>query len=59
VFRRRVGSVDRTPGINTIAGWFPDDLGVIAPAKTKPGDKCAKGVAGCQGGKFNGNFFGS
>jgi len=31
---------------------------VIAPGKTKPGDKCAKGVAGCQDGRFNGNFFG-
>jgi hypothetical protein len=31
---------------------------IIGPAKTKPGDHCAKGVSGCQGGKFTGNFFG-
>lgn len=30
----------------------------LAPPKTKPGDSCAKGVAGCRHGKFTGDFFG-
>jgi hypothetical protein len=30
----------------------------LAPPKVKPGGKCEGGTAGCQGGKFTGNFFG-
>jgi hypothetical protein len=30
----------------------------LAPPTVKPGDKCESGAAGCQGGKFTGNFFG-
>lgn len=30
----------------------------IAPPKTKPGNKCRDGTAGCTHGKFTGNFFG-
>jgi hypothetical protein len=30
----------------------------LAPPKVKPGGKCESGTAGCQGGKFTGNFFG-
>jgi hypothetical protein len=30
----------------------------IASPNVKPGDKCAKGTAGCTRGKFSGNFFG-
>ncbi len=29
----------------------------LPPAAVKPGDKCEPGAAGCQGGKFTGNFF--
>jgi hypothetical protein len=29
----------------------------LPPAAVQPGDKCEKGAAGCQGGKFTGNFF--
>lgn len=29
----------------------------LPPATVKPGDKCEPGAAGCQGGKFTGNFF--
>ena len=29
----------------------------LAPPTVKPGDKCESGAAGCQGGKFTGNFF--
>ena len=31
---------------------------VIPKAGVKPGDKCGKGVSGCHGGKFTGEFFG-
>lgn len=30
----------------------------LAPPTVKPGDKCESGAAGCEGGKFTGNFFG-
>ena len=30
----------------------------LAPPTVKPGDKCEAGAAGCEGGKFTGNFFG-
>ena len=30
----------------------------LPPSTVKPGDKCEPGAAGCQGGKFTGNFFG-
>lgn len=30
----------------------------LAPPTVKPGDKCEKGAAGCEGGEFTGNFFG-
>jgi hypothetical protein len=30
----------------------------LAPPTVKPGDKCEEGAAGCEGGKFTGNFFG-
>jgi hypothetical protein len=30
----------------------------LAPPTVKPGDKCEPGAAGCEGGKFTGNFFG-
>lgn len=30
----------------------------LAPATSKPGSKCSSSQAGCQGGKFTGNFFG-
>jgi hypothetical protein len=30
----------------------------LPPAKVKPGGKCEGGAAGCEGGKFTGNFFG-
>lgn len=30
----------------------------LPPAVVKVGQKCPKGAAGCQGGKFTGNFFG-
>jgi hypothetical protein len=30
----------------------------LPPAKIQPGGSCEKGTAGCQGGKFTGNFFG-
>jgi len=29
----------------------------LAPPTVKPGDKCEPGAAGCDGGKFTGNFF--
>jgi hypothetical protein len=29
----------------------------LAPPTVKPGDKCESGTAGCEGGKFTGNFF--
>jgi hypothetical protein len=29
----------------------------LPPADVQPGDKCEKGAAGCEGGKFTGNFF--
>lgn len=29
----------------------------LPPATVKPGDKCEAGAAGCDGGKFTGNFF--
>lgn len=29
----------------------------LAPPTVKPGDKCESGAAGCEGGKFTGNFF--
>lgn len=32
---------------------------VIGKPTTKPGDKCAKGTAGCSHGKFTGTFFGN
>jgi hypothetical protein len=31
----------------------------LPPAKVKPGGKCEEGAAGCEGGKFTGNFFGN
>jgi hypothetical protein len=30
----------------------------LAPPTVKPGDKCEPGAAGCDGGKFTGDFFG-
>ncbi len=30
----------------------------LAPPTVKPGDKCEAGAAGCDGGKFTGDFFG-
>lgn len=30
----------------------------LPPAKVQPGGKCEEGAAGCEGGKFTGNFFG-
>lgn len=30
----------------------------LPPAKVQPGDKCENGTAGCENGKFSGNFFG-
>ncbi len=30
----------------------------LAPPTVKPGDKCESGAAGCQNGKFTGDFFG-
>jgi hypothetical protein len=30
----------------------------LPPAKVQPGGKCEAGAAGCEGGKFTGNFFG-
>ena len=30
----------------------------LAPPTVKPGDKCEAGAAGCENGKFTGNFFG-
>lgn len=30
----------------------------LAPPTVKPGDKCEAGAAGCEGGKFTGDFFG-
>lgn len=30
----------------------------LPPATVKPGGKCESGTAGCEGGKFTGNFFG-
>jgi hypothetical protein len=30
----------------------------LPPSTVKPGDKCEPGAAGCQGGKFTGDFFG-
>jgi hypothetical protein len=33
------------------------DVNLAAPT-VKPGDKCEKGSAGCDGGEFTGNFFG-
>lgn len=30
----------------------------LPPATVEPGDKCEAGAAGCEGGEFNGNFFG-
>jgi hypothetical protein len=30
----------------------------LPPAKVKPGGACEEGAAGCEGGKFTGNFFG-
>jgi len=30
----------------------------LAPPKTQVGDPCSSGQAGCENGKFNGNFFG-
>jgi len=30
----------------------------LPPAAVQPGDKCEEGAAGCEGGEFNGNFFG-
>jgi hypothetical protein len=30
----------------------------LAPPTVEPGDKCEAGAAGCEGGKFTGNFFG-
>ncbi len=30
----------------------------LAPPTVKPGDKCESGAAGCENGKFTGNFFG-
>jgi hypothetical protein len=30
----------------------------LPPATVKPGGKCEEGSAGCEGGKFTGNFFG-
>jgi hypothetical protein len=30
----------------------------LPPAAVQPGDKCEAGAAGCEGGEFNGNFFG-
>jgi hypothetical protein len=29
----------------------------LPPPTVQPGDKCEKGAAGCEGGKFTGNFF--
>lgn len=29
----------------------------LPPATVEPGDKCEAGAAGCEGGKFTGNFF--
>jgi hypothetical protein len=29
----------------------------LPPANVQPGDKCESGAAGCEGGKFTGNFF--
>jgi hypothetical protein len=30
----------------------------LPPSTVKPGGKCEEGAAGCEGGKFTGNFFG-
>jgi hypothetical protein len=47
---------EANPPSNEILHTAP---GVKPPPPTiQPGEKCEKGAAGCQGGKFTGNFFG-
>jgi hypothetical protein len=45
-----------TQAATVAAGKVLGNSGNLAPATVKAGDKCASG-AGCQGGKFTGNFF--
>lgn len=43
---------------NAATGVLGSGANNLAPATVQPGQTCKAGQAGCQGGKFTGNFFG-
>jgi hypothetical protein len=51
-------AVGGTGAVATGAATAAKPKHVVIAGKVKPGGKCAKGVAGCSGGKFTGEFFG-